>query len=250
MANGGYFLLYRRFFNHWIWEERRRYSKAEAWLDLLQQASFADGQRFIAGEVIPLQRGQLFVSTRFLAARWQWDIRAVHGFLKLLEQQQMIAQNVNSKGNTLTVVNFDSYQTLNNADDNAETTPETTKQKNVNKRKIPKGVSASILEQVAAALNEATGKAYRATGAELVKRVTARSKEGFGLQDFQRVIDYKSAQWGADTKMSGYLRPETLFSSKFESYLQEAGGAVAEIGSGCTWKEEQERAALDELLQE
>jgi uncharacterized phage protein (TIGR02220 family) len=246
MANGGYFLIHRRFFNHWLWEERRRYSRAEAWLDLLQQASFADGQRFVSGSVVPLQRGQLFVSTRFLASRWQWNIKSVHQFLKLLEGERMIEQKVNAKGNTLTLVNFESYQTNGNAEVNAEETLRGTKQSNGNKRKIDKGVSDSVFEQVAGFLNETTGKNFRATGSALVRGVSARLKEGFTLQDFLKVIEFKQNQWGADAKMSGYLRPETLFGSKFESYLNEAGGTAG--GSVSTWQDEQQRAALDDIF--
>lgn len=249
MANGGYLLIHRRFFNHWLWDERRRYSKAEAWLDLIQQASFADGQRFVSGSVVPLQRGQLFISTRFLAARWQWNIKSVHQFLKLLEGERMIVQKVNAKGNTLTLVNFDSYQTNGNAEVNAEETPEGTKQSNGNKRKRDKGVSADVFQQIAAFLNEVTGKNYKATGSALTKGITARLKEGFGFEDFKRVVEFKQNQWGADAKMSAYVRPETLFSPKFESYLQEAGGTVEDSG-GLSWQDRQAAAAIEDLLQD
>ena len=39
--------------------------------------------------------------------------------------------------------------------------------------------------------------------------------------DFKRVIDTKATQWENDPNMSRYLRPETLFGPKFESYLNE-----------------------------
>ena len=45
--------------------------------------------------------------------------------------------------------------------------------------------------------------------------------EGFTVDDFKKVIDNKSAEWGKDSKMSKYLRPETLFGTKFESYLNQ-----------------------------
>ncbi|WP_436665978.1 conserved phage C-terminal domain-containing protein [Lactobacillus acidophilus] len=35
------------------------------------------------------------------------------------------------------------------------------------------------------------------------------------------MIDVKSKQWLTDQKMKQYLRPETLFGTKFESYLNE-----------------------------
>jgi uncharacterized phage protein (TIGR02220 family) len=52
--------------------------------------------------------------------------------------------------------------------------------------------------------------------------VRARVRDGFTLDDFKAVIDAKVAQWGEDEKMAEYLRPETLFGTKFEGYLQNA----------------------------
>ena len=39
-------------------------------------------------------------------------------------------------------------------------------------------------------------------------------------EDFYKVINIKSKQW-LNTEMEKYLRPETLFSNKFEGYLNE-----------------------------
>ena len=49
--------------------------------------------------------------------------------------------------------------------------------------------------------------------------VNARLKEGFTKEDFFKVIDIKVKEWLYDPKMNQYLRPETLFSTKFEGYL-------------------------------
>jgi uncharacterized phage protein (TIGR02220 family) len=54
------------------------------------------------------------------------------------------------------------------------------------------------------------------------KHVRARLREGFTTEDCQLVIDHKVATWGPDAKMKEYLRPQTLFSSNFESYLEAA----------------------------
>ncbi len=51
--------------------------------------------------------------------------------------------------------------------------------------------------------------------------IEARFKEGFDLDDFLSVINKKTNQWKEDKKMCVYLRPETLFGSKFEGYLNE-----------------------------
>lgn len=50
--------------------------------------------------------------------------------------------------------------------------------------------------------------------------INARLNENFTLNDFKRVIDNKVSEW-KDTEMEKYLRPETLFGTKFESYLNQ-----------------------------
>ena len=41
------------------------------------------------------------------------------------------------------------------------------------------------------------------------------------LEEFKIVIDKKTKQWLNDEKMCKFLRPETLFGTKFESYLNQ-----------------------------
>ena len=48
--------------------------------------------------------------------------------------------------------------------------------------------------------------------------IHARLAEGFKLDDFKAVIDKKAEEW-IGTEYEQYLRPETLFGTKFESYL-------------------------------
>lgn len=79
-------------------------------------------------------------------------------------------------------------------------------------------------------LNLRNGTKYRSSSKKTQACVRARVREGFTVADFKAVIDFKVDQWGADEKMSEYLRPETLFGPKFEGYLQNAqktrGGVI------------------------
>ena len=77
-------------------------------------------------------------------------------------------------------------------------------------------------EKIISYLNQKTGKNFRHTTKETRGHIRARWSDGFRMDDFKRVIDSKSAKWKSDPKMSGYLRPLTLFGTKFESYLNEA----------------------------
>ena len=67
-------------------------------------------------------------------------------------------------------------------------------------------------------LNEKAGTNYKATSKATQGHINARLADGFTVEDFYTVIDKKCAEWkGGD--MEKYLRPETLFGSKFENYL-------------------------------
>ena len=68
-------------------------------------------------------------------------------------------------------------------------------------------------------LNSKCSKRYKHTNRIAREKIHARWNEGFRLEDFKLVIDIKSHEWVNDTEMNKYLRPDTLFGSKFEIYL-------------------------------
>ncbi|QQE98954.1 conserved phage C-terminal domain-containing protein [Leuconostoc citreum] len=81
-------------------------------------------------------------------------------------------------------------------------------------------------------LNEKTGSKYRSSGSKTKSLIKARTNEGFSLDDFKTVIEKKAKEW-SDTNMEKYLRPETLFGTKFEGYLNEKQSAnQKQIGYG------------------
>ena len=67
-------------------------------------------------------------------------------------------------------------------------------------------------------LNEKAHTNYRSNSKTTMRHINARLKEGYTLSDFKQVIDNRCATW-LGTDMEQYLRPETLFGSKFENYL-------------------------------
>lgn len=81
--------------------------------------------------------------------------------------------------------------------------------------------TVSEIQEIVEYLNKKSGTSYRHTTPKTVSLLKARIREGFKLEDFKTVIDKKVALWGKDPKMQAYLRPETLFGTKFESYLNE-----------------------------
>ena len=69
-------------------------------------------------------------------------------------------------------------------------------------------------------LNQVANKRYKFV--DKTKRLLlARFKEGYTLEDFKQVIDIKTAEWKYSPEFSKYLRPETLFGTKFDGYLNQ-----------------------------
>ena len=98
---------------------------------------------------------------------------------------------------------------------------------------FPKWLTSSMIDEVTkgrpekyliriplAYLNHTVGKNYKYLDKNL-KPIMARFKEGYTLEDFKQVIDIKTAEWKDSPEFSKYLRPETLFGSKFDGYLNQ-----------------------------
>lgn len=100
--------------------------------------------------------------------------------------------------------------------DNTDTTTET----NSNSQAGPDNTS-HIRKEVIDYLNQKLGTSYKPNAFKNKKAINARVNEGYTVEDFKTVINNKVNDWGNDSKMSKYLRPETLFGTKFDSYLNE-----------------------------
>lgn len=69
-------------------------------------------------------------------------------------------------------------------------------------------------------LNKTLSTNYRSSGNTVRRLIDARLNEGFKEDDFFKVIDNKFNEWNG-TEWAPYLRPETLFGPKFETYLNQ-----------------------------
>ena len=109
---------------------------------------------------------------------------------------------------------------------------------NYDRQKESKGKESNLYTEIISYLNEKAGTGYRSTSKKTRSLIDARIREGFGISDFRRVIDNKVADWNHPPRegredMRPYLRPETLFGTKFESYLNQRG---AEEGEERRWR--------------
>ena len=95
-----------------------------------------------------------------------------------------------------------------------------------NKKHILSGTISHIVDH----LNEKAGTNFRDQSKSTRQHIHARLEEGFTEADFYTVIDKKVEEWKG-TDMAKYLRPETLFGSKFEGYLNQTRAAPAKVSN-------------------
>lgn len=94
------------------------------------------------------------------------------------------------------------------------------------------------IKEIITYMNSVCGTSFRSNSSLTQRSIKARLKEGFTLDDFKLVIDYKFEEWGkkpilfSNGKLSDtYLRPATLFGNKFETYLYEANNEAKPINN-------------------
>lgn len=101
-------------------------------------------------------------------------------------------------------------------------TETTTENNNVSEEKPKKVVWTEETNKIIEYLNHRTGKKYSVKTKKTAQLIHKLLDNGFTVDDFRTVIDIKTQQWLNNEKMNQYLRPRTLFSEKFEDYLNES----------------------------
>ena len=80
-------------------------------------------------------------------------------------------------------------------------------------------IDRDIYKYIVQHLNEKAGTSFKSSSPKTQTLIRARLREGFTVDDFKAVINKKCAEWVGNKDMEKYLRPETLFGTKFEGYL-------------------------------
>lgn len=120
---------------------------------------------------------------------------------------------IKSKVERVKYCHIDNLEHINEIDNktNTKTHKETSNIENINKE-----IYINIIDY----LNKKSNKRFKYNTNKTIKCIKARINEGFDLEDFYKVIDTKVDQW-LNTDMEMFIRPATLFSNKFEGYLNE-----------------------------
>ena len=130
----GWLKFHRQITEHWLYQEKRVFSKYEAWLDIILHTNHADNKFLIKGELIDCKAGQTARSQVTLAKSWNWGRKKVANFLMLLQKDGMIYVETTKVTTILTIVNWENFQ-------NSDTKRDT-------KRHKLKGSTSTSSEQV------------------------------------------------------------------------------------------------------
>lgn len=110
--NNGYIKLFRKFFDGELWQEPRVYSKAEAWIDLIEMARWGNKPETLLdkrGSYI-LEYGDVYISLRYLGERWRWSKNKARHFLEYLERKESIVfKKRDSHRTIINLVNLEVY---------------------------------------------------------------------------------------------------------------------------------------------
>lgn len=105
--------------------------------------------------------------------------------------------------------------------DSESSTSRNGSQRKVNEKESKEKEKENIpYKEIIDCLNSKAGTNYKYTTNKTKELIKARFNENFSLKDFETVINKKCYEW-LETDMNKFLRPETLFGTKFESYLNQ-----------------------------
>ena len=111
MNSIGWISLHRQIVDSWIWEDKP-FSYGQAWTDMILIANHENNDILFEGKIITIPRGAFHTSILKLADRYGWNRKKTTRFLDLLENQKMVTTERTTHGTTITIVNYDKFQTV------------------------------------------------------------------------------------------------------------------------------------------
>lgn len=174
------------------------------------------------------EKGYCYASNDYLAEIFKTNVVTISRKIKILEEKKYIEIEYEKKGclvisrkirltKMLTAINKNVNRTVNkNVKENNISNINNT---NINNIYSPAKAEQIPYEEIIDYLNLKIDAHYKSTTKKTKDSIKARFNEGFTLEDFKKVIDKMTMEWKDNNKMKVYLRPETLFGTKFESYL-------------------------------
>lgn len=241
MSKTGYTKSWRKELDSDIWMMPPLYHRV--WHFLIQSVSWEANTFPTRNKYsIHLNPGQQLFSIQGIVEGVSWvernvarkpNKKTVLDILTWLEFHGMIVRESNGFGTFISICNWCKYQSVDEekvTESIPQGIPQSIHTKEVKEVKEEKNIVGQKPRQrenipygeIVSFLNQKTGKEFNPQTQATKTVIRARWVDGFRVDDFKTVIERKTEEWRNDQKMSEYLRPQTLFGTKFESYLQSA----------------------------
>ena len=228
----GYIMLHRKILE---WEWYTDTNVKVLFLHLILLANHEDKE----WRGLTIKRGEFVTSRESLSGQTGLTVQQIRTALKKLETTNNIVVKSTNKYTFIKIVKYALYQSdirmnnqqstnkqpTNNQPNNHQITTNNNDNKLINSP-VSDDIDLSVTEnqipydEIIDYLNCKAGTRFKPSSSKTRTKIHARWCDGFRLNDFKAVIDVKTAEW-MDTDMDKYLRPETLFGSKFEGYLNQ-----------------------------
>ena len=220
MTDNGYVIFARNTYkNSKTWKSLNPVQKI-VMITLIMMTNHKDGQWWDdrGKQWVTVRRGQLITSLDKIkkACGKGVSVQNIRTAIVNLEKMGFLTNKSTKQYRLIPIENYGFYQCPDNYQQSNQQKPNKalTTNKNGNKEN-------NIYIAAVNYLNKKAGTNYRYTSRATQRLINARVAEGFTEADFKTVIDKKVAEWQG-TDMAKYLRPETLFGAKFESYLNQS----------------------------
>ena len=223
MALNGYVKLHRRLLE-WEWYDDMPVKSV--FLDLLLRATHYERE----WRGIRLKPGQVPTSTIGISRSTGLSEQQVKTALRKLIKTGEISKESTNKYSIITIEKWGDYQ-IDEVETNQQITnnqPSSNHQSTINQPQLKneknekKNIYSASCEEIVGYLNDKVGTQYRPNSKATVRLIKARLNDKFTVDDFKTVIDKKVAEWKG-TEFEKFLKPDTLFGSKFEGYLNQTG---------------------------
>ncbi len=238
--NKGAFIISREIFENPIWQDVQKF---RIFFYILGQAVFSD--EGVRKGNVHIKKGQYLRSYRNLQSDLEYienrkikeyPISTISRKVSTLVDEERLKIEDTELGTLFTVVNYESYQMLDNYKKNEHGTVSeqsgnsvgTEQEQNGNNNKNVKNVKNEKeyipYGEIVDYLNEKADKKFRHTTNKTRSQIKARWNEGHRLEDFKKVIDTCCQKWKGQIFNNGqqgdrYLQPSTLFNDKFDERL-------------------------------
>ena len=244
----GYIKLYRVLIEKPIWVNSTPEHKS-IMITLLLMANHEPNQWEWMGEKFTVNPGQFVTSLESIREKTGKgiSIQSVRSCLKRLKKLQFATEKSTKAGRLITIINWGSYQPKKIKATKIPTVGQQRSNKGATPNKNERKEEEEIYSRVVDYLNAKTGKLFKSSSKKTQSLINSRLNDKFKPDDFKTVIDNKVSDYQSGKFEFKFLRPETLFGNKFESYLNESAKPANSSSPGIPTQEEIEANIAEKM---